>query len=100
MFPPYVPAWALPDYAPPFPAGLAQGDLAVSADAEDDVWIRIGLPSTRGGDRVYDVVNRQGVLVDRVQLPGATSIVGFGPGVVYLVAREGSGMQVARARIR
>jgi hypothetical protein len=49
---------------------------------------------------VYDVVSRDGILVDRVQLPGMTSIIGFGPGVVYLAAREGAGIQIARARIR
>ena len=41
-------------------------------------------PAMSGGDRVYDLVNRKGVLVDRVRSsPGGTSIVGFGPGVVY-----------------
>ncbi|HTR78074.1 MAG TPA: hypothetical protein VMH39_08185, partial [Gemmatimonadaceae bacterium] len=99
-FPPYVPAWLLPDYVPPFSPELPPGDLAVAADADGAIWIRVGIPGAQGGSRVYDVVSRKGILVDRVQLPGGTSIVGFGPGVVYLAAREGSGMQVARARIR
>ena len=48
---------------------------------------------------MYDIVNRQGMLVDRIQIPGGTHIVGFGPGVVYLVSREGVGSKLARARI-
>ena len=49
---------------------------------------------------VYELVNRAGVLFDRVQLPGGTTLVGFGPGVVYLSARTGAGVSLARARIR
>jgi hypothetical protein len=100
LFPSFAPAWTLPDYLPPFSSISTPGDPPVSADADNELWVRVSGPGEGGGDRVYDVVNRQGVLVDRVRLPGATSIVGFGPGVVYLAAREGSGMQVARARIR
>lgn len=38
----------------------------------------------------YDVVNRKGELVERVQLPAGRTIAGFGPkGVIYLAVREG-----------
>jgi hypothetical protein len=48
---------------------------------------------------VYDIVNRQGELVERVQLPAGRTIVGFGPGgVVYMAVREGRGMVLERAR--
>jgi len=97
---PWVPPWALPDYVPPFAPASGPADRPVKADADDEVWIRVRLPGTQGGTEVYDVVNRQGVLTDRIRLPGETWIVGFGPGVVYLAAREGAGIQVARARIR
>ena len=48
---------------------------------------------------VYDVVNRKGELVHRVQLPQNRTIVGFGPGgVVYLSAREGRNIFIEKAR--
>ncbi len=48
---------------------------------------------------IYDVVDRNGVLVERVQLPAGRTLVGFGPGgVVYLAQREGRGMVLERAR--
>ena len=46
---------------------------------------------------VYDVVNRQGQLVERVKLPPNRTILGFGPGgVVYLGAREGRTMTIEK----
>ena len=48
---------------------------------------------------VYDVVNREGRLVDRVQLPASLSLAGFGPGVVYLTSREGTGTVIVKYRI-
>jgi hypothetical protein len=58
---------------------------AARADLDGNVWI---LPTTslsaRGG-LLYDVVNAQGELVERVQLPGERNIAGFGKGgVLYL----------------
>ena len=83
----------VPDYGPPF------GQGAVRADAEGGLWVRT---STRaGGQPVYDVVSRQGVVVDRVQLPVFRTIAGFGPGVVYLGVRDSVGtVHLERARIR
>jgi hypothetical protein len=38
---------------------------------------------------VYDVINRQGKVIDRVQLQPGRTIIGFGRGgIVYLVAGE------------
>ena len=70
----------LPDYYPP----VRQGQ--VRADFEGNVWI---LPSTtndaKDGGLLYDVVNREGTIVERVQLPKDRALVGFGPnGVIYL----------------
>jgi len=70
----------LPDFYPPVRSGQ------VRADPEGRVWI---LPSTskdaKDGGLVYDVVNREGQIVERVQLPKDRTLVGFGPGgVVYL----------------
>ena len=70
----------IPDFYPPVRAGQ------VRADFEGRVWI---LPSTSiagaTGGLVYDVVNREGVIVERVQLPKDRSLVGFGPkGTIYM----------------
>jgi hypothetical protein len=90
-------ASALPDYVPFLVAG------AVSADAENHLWIR-----QNGGARspgpappaVYDVIDRHGLLIDRVQLPPSMTLAGFGPGVIYLTSREGAGVVLLRFRIR
>jgi hypothetical protein len=85
----------LPDYKPPFFAG------AVKADLDDNLWIRTIPTHQISGGPVYDVVNRKGELIDRVQLPVNTTMLGFGPGGdVYLLARDGTTQTVERARIR
>lgn len=70
----------LPDY---FPA-VRQGQ--VRSDREGQVWI---LPATskdaKEGGLLYDVVNREGRIVERVQLPKSRTLIGFGQGgVVYM----------------
>ncbi len=73
----------LPDYKPPFFAG------AVRADADGHMWIRTIPTKAVSGGLVYDVIDAQGALVSRVQLPPDRTIVGFGKGgVVYMLARE------------
>jgi hypothetical protein len=50
---------------------------------------------------VYDVVNRKGELVDRVQLPSFRTIAGFGPGVVYMAVKDEAGIvHLERARVK
>ena len=98
----YVPASALPDYFPPMISLVREFPTATSpvmADADGNLWIHVQVQSPPVGGAIFDVVSRAGAVIDRVQIPGATSIVGFGPGVVYLAAREGVGVQIARARI-
>jgi hypothetical protein len=83
----------VPDYLPPFRQG------AVRADVEGNLWIRTN--KMADGRPVYDVVNRDGKLVDRVQLPAFRTIAGFGPGVVYMGVRDSTGvMHVEKARVR
>lgn len=85
----------LPDYQPPFFAG------AVRADADGNVWIRTIPTRALTGGPVYDVVDRKGELVDRVQLPEGREIRGFGPGgVVYLMSRGPAGVVLERARVK
>jgi hypothetical protein len=55
---------------------------------------------TRGGP-VYDVVNRQGELVDRIQFQPARMLVGFGPGgVVYVITRGPTGAKLEKVVAR
>ena len=85
----------LPDYQPPFFAG------AVRADAQGNVWIRTIATKAIAGGPVYDVVNRQGELVDRVQIPAGRMIVAFGPnGDVYLTSRDEQTTKLEKAAFR
>jgi hypothetical protein len=82
----------LPDYAPPFSAGAARGDL------DGNVWVRTS--NVYGGGSVYDIVNAKGELTDRVLLPAGRVIAGFGKGVVYMGFRDGAGVRLEVAPIR
>ena len=85
----------LPDYKPPFFAN------SVRADADGNLWVRTIPTRQIPGGPVYDVINRDGKLVDRVQIPTGRTIIGFGPdGAVYLVSRDGQTMTLERARVR
>jgi hypothetical protein len=93
----FVPLSQIPDYIPPIRRG------AVKADRDSSLWI---LPTTsarsRKGGLVYDVVNRAGVLYERVELPPGRSIAGFGRGgYIYLLSGDRtSGFTLERARVR
>lgn len=82
----------LPDYRPVFTAGAAKADI------DGNLWIRT--TATRTGaiaGPIYDVVNRKGELIDRVQVPAGRVIVGFGKGgVVYMMARDDRGTWLER----
>ncbi len=83
----------LPDYKPAFTPG------ATRADADGNLWIR----TSQNADArpVYNVVDRKGELIDRVQLPANRVLVGFGQGgVVYLAVRDGSTAHLERARVK
>lgn len=85
----------LPDYKPAFFTG------SVRADSRGNLWIRTIPTKAIPGGPVYDVVSRQGALVERVQIPEGRTIVGFGPGdVVYLSVREGRTSYLEKASIR
>ncbi len=91
----FIPASELPDYKPPFFAGSTR------ADTEGNLWIRTIPTSAIAGGPVYDVINRKGEIVDRVQIPTGRTIVGFGPGgAVYLVNRDGATMTLERASVK
>jgi hypothetical protein len=90
----YVSPSELPDYKPPFFPG------AVRADADGNVWVRTVPTKPTPGGPVYDVIDRQGTIVDRVQLPEGRTIVGFGAGTVYLATRDAAGVKLERARLK
>jgi hypothetical protein len=87
-----VDAKELADYRPAFKVG------AMSADTQGRLWIRTTTPSDTGP--VYDVVDANGALVDRVRLPFGRVISGFGLGVVYLGVLDDKGARLEKARIR
>ena len=90
-----VPPDELPDYRPPFIAGAAR------ADADGNLWVRTQPAKPLPGGPVYDVINKQGELSDRLQVPVGYTLVGFGKGkVVYLSMRDPKGIHLARVRLR
>ena len=83
----------LPDYKPAFLPGSTR------VDAEGNLWVR----TTQNVDArpVYNIINRKGELVDRLQLPANRVLVGFGEGgAVYLAVRDAGVVHLERARVR
>ena len=81
----------LPDYKPAFMPGSTR------ADADGNLWIRTS--QNVAARPVYNVINRKGELIDRVQLPANRVLVGFGEGgVVYLAVRDGATAHLEKAR--
>lgn len=85
----------LPDYRPPLPNAAARADL------DGNLWIRTTPSRPVPGGIVYDIVSRQGELVNRLQLPPGYTLVGFGRDkVVFLSVRDATGIHLARVRLR
>ena len=83
----------LPDYKPAFAPGSTR------VDVDGNLWIRTS--QNVDARPVYDVVNRKGELIDRVQLPANRILAGFGEGgVVYLAVRDGTTAHLEKARVR
>ena len=91
-----APPSEIADYYPPVHGGSA------IPDADGNVWI---LPNTskqsKAGELVYDVVNAQDALTQRVRLPNGRSVAGFGKnGIVYLMSVDGAnGWKLERAKL-
>ena len=91
----FIPANELPDYKPPFLANSTR------ADNEGNLWIRTIPTSAVAGGPVYDVINKKGELIDRVQVPVGRTIIGFGAGgAVYLLNRDGATATLEKASVR
>jgi hypothetical protein len=84
----------LPDYRPAFTQGSARADL------DGNLWIRTTAVRTGAiAGPIYDVVNRKGELVDRLQIPAGRQIIGFGRnGTVYMSARDERGVWLERTK--
>jgi len=84
----------LPDYKPAFGVG------SVRSDMDDRLWVRTIPTKPTTGGAVYDVIDRSGKLVDRVQVPADATIAGFGKGgVVYVGIRDGKELRLQRVRL-
>ena len=73
----------------------------VRADNDGNVWVRTIPTKAIAGGPVYDVINRKGELVQRVQIPANRTIVGFGVGgTVYLTSRDGQVTKIEKATLQ
>lgn len=91
----FVPPEELPDYKPAFFTG------GVRADRDGNLWVLTVPTKAIAGGPVYDVINRKGELVERVQIPKDRTLMGFGEGgILYLGVRNGTRMTLEKARVR
>jgi hypothetical protein len=90
-----VPADSLPEYVPPIRLG------AVRADLNMNIWVLPATSAHSGGGLVYDVINREFGLRERVALPRDRRIGGFGKGgTLYLLHGDRhSGIQIERVMV-
>ena len=65
------------DTKPAFPVHVP------SFDPLGRVWVERHV--VQGAPLVYDVIDRRGAVVDRIQFPARTRLAGFGTGVLYVV---------------
>lgn len=87
-----VPDSEFPSFWPPIQSG------SVLADLDGRLWILPTTSAHAASGLTYDVVNRSGDVVERVQLPKDRVVVGFGPHhVLYLTRAEGGATYLERA---
>ncbi len=80
----FLPPEKFGDYEQPVETG------AVKADLDARLWILPRTSLSAKGGLLYDVINRNGEIVERVQFPKGHALAGFGPrGVVYAVHLNG-----------
>jgi hypothetical protein len=86
----FVDTTDIPDYYPAIRTGQ------VKSDPRGNVWIAPNTSVITGGP-VWDVVSRDGVIVERVQLPPGRRLIGFGPGgAIYAVCKTATGERLER----
>jgi hypothetical protein len=85
----------VPDYHPP----TARAPMLV--DADNHVWLRPSPAVPNTAIDVWDVIDREGRLIERVRVPIDRTIAGFGPGgFVFLVARDAGTATLQKVRVR
>lgn len=90
----FVPLNKIPDFEPPIQPG------AMKADLDGNLWIVPRTSASAQGGVLYDVVNRKGDIVERVQFPKGYALAGFGPGgALYVLRVEGKTGFLGRASL-
>ena len=79
------------DYRPPFPTN------AVRADGDGNLWVRINTAKPVQGGSIFDIINGEGVLVDRIQVPTGFTIAGFGAGKIVYAVPSGRIVELRKA---
>ncbi|HYW30181.1 MAG TPA: hypothetical protein VE869_01660 [Gemmatimonas sp.] len=80
----FLPPEKFGDYEQPIQTG------AMKADLDNRLWIVPRTSLSAKGGLLYDVINRKGEIVERVQFPGGYVLAGFGEsGVLYVVRLNG-----------
>jgi hypothetical protein len=70
----------LPDYYPP-----VRSSSQMRVDLDGNLWIMPTTSLQAKGGTLFDVVNRNGEIIERVQFPEGRNLHGFGPGgIVYM----------------
>ena len=87
----YAAASEIPDRFPAF------HPRDVMADADGFIWV--ARPGDRTG-RVYDLINRDGRVVERVRIPAGQVVVGLGPGRTVYLMDDGARGTLRRTRVR
>lgn len=91
----FPPLGDLPDYVPPLVRGTTK------ADYDGHVWILPRTSLSAAAGLLYDVVDRSGVIVERVRLPAGRVLVGFAPGgLAILTFTEATTSRLELARIK
>jgi hypothetical protein len=89
-----VPDSEFPSFYPPIQQG------SVLADLDGHLWILPTTSTHAATGLTYDVVDRKGDVIERVQLPKDQVLAGFGPhNTVYLTKSEGTNVYLERAQL-
>jgi hypothetical protein len=89
--------WAKPNQLADYRRAFTLG--ALHADAHGNLWIRTEQRPMTPNTAIYDVVNREGRLIDRIEIALDRAIVGFDATSVYLTGRDNGTAWLERVRI-
>ncbi|MEP6763841.1 MAG: hypothetical protein ABJB66_05980 [Gemmatimonadaceae bacterium] len=91
----FVPISKMADYVPP----IAPGSLKI--DLKGNLWIVPRTSASANGGVLYDIVNREGEVKERVQFPKGYALAGFGENdYVYVLRIEGKIGFLEKAKLR